>query len=277
MQLSGSVPPYGVYVAVLDKRDPNGQGQEAPVWDSLQAKADGFYSPVYNTSQAFYWNGDDAVALIKGTLTSNPDQNVATIPGAQIIDIFGKIGEQPTNASGTTSPAGGWSTGFPYTGTNGVIVTQDHSLIRKPGVKKGVTNPQISFFDPLAEYDSIPPVKPRLDQNGDTIYNQQGNMVVDGNWGSLGTHNCACNPLAVPESAANQLIFYPNPSNGQFFVTGAENVAELVVRNALGQRMLRVLEVKNGSMQFQLNDRGVYVVELTLINGTRSTKKLIVK
>jgi len=43
VQLSGSIPAHGVFVAVLDKRDPNGTGQEAPVWDSLQAKADGFF------------------------------------------------------------------------------------------------------------------------------------------------------------------------------------------------------------------------------------------
>ena len=42
VQLSGTVPAKGVYVGVIEKLDPMGTGQEAPVWDSLQAKADGF-------------------------------------------------------------------------------------------------------------------------------------------------------------------------------------------------------------------------------------------
>src|SRR5690625_2199589 len=68
VQLSGTIQPYDVYVVVLDKRDPDGTGQEAPVWDELQAKADGFYCPNYNTSNAMYFNGNDAMTLEKGTV-----------------------------------------------------------------------------------------------------------------------------------------------------------------------------------------------------------------
>src|SRR3989338_8515819 len=65
VQLSGMVQPHDVFVASLDKQDPAGSGQEAPLWDSLIARTDGFFSPVYNTSNAFYWNGNDAVMLDK--------------------------------------------------------------------------------------------------------------------------------------------------------------------------------------------------------------------
>src|SRR5690554_3197619 len=68
VQLTGTIAPNDVYVAVLDKTDPNGINQEAPVWDSLQAKADGFYCPNYNVSKAMYFNGNDAVTLEKGSL-----------------------------------------------------------------------------------------------------------------------------------------------------------------------------------------------------------------
>ena len=97
VQLSGTIPPHDVFVAVLDKRDPNGTGQEAPIWDSLEVRADGFFSPVYNTSNAFYWNGNDAVMLAKGTLTGGSGASVTTATGFAIIDIFGKIGENPAN------------------------------------------------------------------------------------------------------------------------------------------------------------------------------------
>ena len=65
VQLNGTISAYDTYVAVLEKLDPNGTGQEAPIWDSLQVRADGFYCPVYNTSNAFYWNGNDAVMLAR--------------------------------------------------------------------------------------------------------------------------------------------------------------------------------------------------------------------
>ncbi len=279
VQLTGTVAPYDVYVAVIAKLDPNGTGQEAPVWDSLQARADGFYSPDYNVSQAMYWNGDDAVVLLKGTLTSDPNQVLTTIPGMTVIDIFGKIGEQPTNSQGTTSPAGGWSTAFPYTGMAGVIVTQDHSLIRKSTVKKGVTNPAISFFDPLLEYDSIPPVVVRLDANGDTLYGSSGNPILDGNWKSLGSHSCACDPAtaSINEATKEALVIYPNPSKGVFQVSGLSDIQSIVVLNALGQRV-KTLQVDGKlNVSISLDLKGVYFVQLTTTSGDAITKKVIVK
>ncbi len=280
VQLSGTVAPYDVFVAVLEKLDPNGTGQEAPVWDSLQARADGYFSPVYNVSQAFYWNGDDAVVLIKGTLTSDPNQVVTTIPGIIVIDIFGKIGQQPTNDQGTTSPAGGWSTDFPYTGTTGIIVTQDHSLIRKSSIKKGEINPAISFFNPLLEYDSIPAVIVRLDPvTGDTIFGGTGNPILDGNWSSLGTHECACNPStnSIDENKKNVLSIYPNPSQGTFQVNGLAAVNKIVVLNALGQKVANVNVEGKVSTSFTIDMKGVYFVQFTTNAGETITKKVIVK
>ena len=97
VQLSGTIAPYDVHVAVLDKRDQNGTGQEAPIWDSLNVKGDGFYSPVYNTSNAFYWNGNDAVMLAKGTLPADPAIliNATNVPNFAIIDISTAL---PSNA-----------------------------------------------------------------------------------------------------------------------------------------------------------------------------------
>ena len=280
VQLSGIVGPYDVFVAVLDKRNPAGTGQEAPVWDSLQARADGFFAPDYNVSSSMYWNGDDCVVLLKGTLTSNPTQVVATIPGMTVIDIFGKIGEQPTNANGgTSSPTGGWSTVSPYNGgTNGVIVTVDHSLIRKSNVKKGVVNPAISFFNPLAEYDSIPAVIVRLDANGDTIFGTvSGNPILDGNWSSLGHHACDCNPLSVSEKAQDILTIYPNPSNGTFNVKGLKGIESILVFNTLGQKVESIRLDGKTTSSFELNQKGVYFVHFVNASGEKTTKKVIVK
>ena len=261
VQLIGTIAPYSTYVAVLDKRDPLGTGQEAPIWDSLEVKGDGFYCPVYNTSNAFYWNGNDAVVLAKG-ITSN-------ISAAIAVDIFGKIGEDP----GT-----GWSTASPFTGA-GVIVTKDYSLLRKPSILKGATNPLISFFNPLAEYDSIPAVIVRLDVNGDTIFGSSGNPILDGNWNSLGTHECDCAPLSVNSmKPLAEVSLFPNPTNGIVYVKGASVVTKVQVINSLGQTVAAIENQSKSILSIDLSAfKGLYLLKITDESGTQITKRVIVK
>jgi hypothetical protein len=255
VQLNGTIQPYSTYVAVIDKRDPAGIGQEAPVWDSLQAKADGFYCPDYNVSNAMYWNGNDVVVLAKGS-AANPQNS-------QAIDIFGKIGEDPDIGGGYN----GWTTDFPYVGA-GVVVTTDHSMIRKPGVLKGVTNPLISFFNPMEEYDTIPPVV----FDADLGYNV-------GNWFSLGEHACECETLSTGlEFKAKAIIVYPNPSdNGQFTIETESGITEVVVYNGLGQvvysntSLAAVATIDLGSK------KGVYLVNIRTNEGIVSSNRVIVK
>lgn len=280
VQLSGTVAPYDVYVAVLEKLDPNGTGQEAPVWDSLVAKADGFYCPVYNTSNAFYWNGNDAILLAKGTLPSSSTANVTTSAGFSIVDIFGKIGENPANESGVSSGNdGAWSTGFPYSTGLGVQVTKDHSMLRKLNVQKGVTS-QVSFFDPLLEWDTIPAVVVRLDENGDTLFGTSENPILDGNWSSLGEHICSCDPSSsinqlVPEQ---ELLIYPNPSTGLVFIKGTAKVERIQVVNALGQQVATYSHPSKSVLQIDLSEnKGVYFIKVTTENGETTTKRIVVK
>jgi hypothetical protein len=273
VQLSGTVAAHDVYVAVLDKRDSLGTGQEAPVWDSLQVKADGFYAPVYNTSNSFYWNGNDAVVLFKGTLTGTPTTQLTAITPALIpIDIFGKIGENP-------GPDTGWSTTAPYNTGAGVVVTVDHSLIRKSTVKQGVTNVAITEFNPLAEYDSIPATTYLFDINGDTIKSNAGNPIQFGNWASLGTHNCACNPLSV-NKVPDMSVFsiFPNPSvDGTFNITASAGIERIYVVNGLGQTVKNVKANSATNSTINLGDvPGVYIVKVETGNGI-VTKRVIVK
>jgi hypothetical protein len=269
VQLSGTVAPYDVFVAVLDKRDPAGTGQEAPIWDSLEARADGFFSPVYNTSNAFYWNGNDAVVLAKGVLPASPTANVNTSTGFQIVDIFGKIGEDPGDA---------WTSVAPYNTGVGAELTADHSLIRKPAVLKGVTT-QVVSFNALAEYDSIPAVTYLTDSNGDTIESQSGNPILFGNWFSLGTHDCGCNPLSVDPITQEELVVFPNPSlDGVVYVKGATNVREILVINALGQVISRQANAANAQMTLKLGaDRGVYILRFVDQSGAVTSKRVVVK
>ena len=282
VQLSGTVGPKDVFVAVLEKLNPSGTGQEAPIWDSLQARADGYFSPVYATSNAFYWNGNDAVMLAKGNLSGLSATTVistANVPGFQIIDVFGKIGENPANETGSTANNdGGWATSFPYSTGVGVLVTIDHSLIRKSTVLKGVTtNP--SFFNPLGEYDSIPAVTYMLDGNGDTIVGGGGNPILFGNWFSLGEHTCDCNTLSTNTMEQEELVVYPNPTTeGVVYVKGASAVKEILVVNALGQTVGKFMNNANTTMTLRLGqDKGVYILRFTQADGSVVAKRVVVK
>ena len=128
VDLTGTVPPLGTFVIAVDKRDPNGTGFEEPVDMALQAVVDTFVNPVYvQANSPFYFNGDDAVPLIKGD-------------GNTLVDLVGKIGEDPGTA---------WSD------ESGTWWTTDKTLVRKASVRQGVTvNPAVFMVE--AEWDSLP-------------------------------------------------------------------------------------------------------------------------
>lgn len=249
VQLTGTIAPYSTHVGVLDKRDPLAPAcpnNECRIDPILEAKADAFYSPVYATNSCWYWNGNDAIALSKGS---------ASNPGAAVIkDIFGKIDENPGIA---------WTTVAPYTqAAGGKFVTKDHSLIRKATVLKGVTNPIITSFNALAEYDSIPAeTSPGV-----------------GNWASLGSHDCNCAPASIDEVTKANISIFPNPSNGTFTIKGIEGISSIEVLNSLGQTVQTIDSNINSIVKIDLSNRkGVYFVKLMDETGDLITKKVIIK
>ncbi len=161
-------------------------------------------------------NGDDALILVK-------------ISPYTILDIFGKVGEQPTTA---------WSSIAPYTGASGMgkWVTADHSLQRKASIKTGViANP--SSFNPLGQWDSLP----------------------KNTFSNVGIHTCDCQVLGVNEGhKAIYLKVFPNPVNGNeaAFVSD-KNILNINIINAIGQ----VVYTKVG------NDKSIVLKNLELANG----------
>ena len=143
--LTGTIPAFGTFVIANGVGVTSGATGTSPACNpALQALAqqiDGAYpSPTF-------MNGDDALVLAR----KSPYKR---------IDIFGKIGEQPTTA---------WSDMPPYDGTSGKWWTKDHSMQRKATIKAGIlTNP--SQFNPKLEYDSLP----------------------KDNWTKIGSHTCNC-------------------------------------------------------------------------------------
>lgn len=135
--------PFKSYVLVIDKRNPAGTGQEAPVWEQLAERADAFLCPDYETSKALYHNGDDALALEKSDGT--------------LVDLFARWGPpRPAEATmpGSTTKVRCWTNTAPYFTGVGIGITADHTLVRKPTVTNGIkSNP--ASFNPLAEWDSL--------------------------------------------------------------------------------------------------------------------------
>lgn len=131
-----SIEPYDVYVVVLDKRDPNGSGQDTAVAPDLQAKADAFLCPVYNVNKMMYFNGNDAVSLEK-------------ISNGAMIDFFGAWNQDPGE---------GWCDNpdtYYMTSNFWEAWTMNHTLVRKPEIVQGVTLlPDV--FNPAVEWDSLP-------------------------------------------------------------------------------------------------------------------------
>lgn len=228
LQLQGTIAAHGVWVVA------NGQttsSANSPACDTaLQNMADQL-GGVY--PDPLYQNGDDAICLIR-------------VSPYAIVDIYGKIGEQPATA---------WSDVFPYNGTVGTWITKDHTMIRKSAVNTGITvNPTV--FNVMADYDTLP----------------------KDNWTNLGIHNSTCNTSGIFEASAKntKLAAYPNPSNGIVTLSAPAAITSVEVFNALGEKVESREFAKNEEQQLDLSGMqpGLYIVRATLANGQHSVTKV---
>jgi len=249
-QLSGTISPYSTFVIGLDKRDPNGEGYEAPMWDGyytytdsvngqevttydassdLQGKVDLFANPIYyfgtdaDSSAMYptsmYFNGNDAITL--------------EVLGGGILDIFGKVG---------TDPGAAWGD------SDGNYWTKDHTLIRKADVLMGVMANPLSF-DPTLQWDSLP---------ANTFDN-------------LGTHVCNCGSSNILENT-HTFSIYPNPtSNSYVKISNDLAIESITLFNNLGQTVFQ--KNINGVENIELllpNTKGLYFIAIEDIRGTHT-------
>ncbi len=255
--LSGIIEPYSTFVIVIDKRNPDGTGQEQPVWNGLQEKADLFACPNYDENNAMYFNGNDAMVLRNLTIGVN----------GFVVDVFGRIGEDP----GEPNLGGGWNNvapAFTWLANGAVAWSTDHSLIRKPNIEIGDFI-GTDLFDPSVQYDSIPPV----------TTGPEGN-VTGGNWASLGSHECVCNPLSTQNAEKIDARLYPNPahSNGLITFISEKEMVRYEIFDLTGKLVkaenvqnLRQFEIKasgmtNGIYFFRAFDGHAFYTQKLILN-----------
>lgn len=228
--LVGTINPFDVHVLV-NGQTTSSTGSPAcdPNLQALGDQLDGAY-PVPT-----YMNGDDAVCLVR----KNP---------YAIIDIFGKIGEDPGTA---------WDNIFPFNTGTGKWLTANHTLQRKATVQKGVMmNP--SEFDTFLEYDTLP-------QN---------------TWTGLGQHACNCSSVGI-SNVNNTKTFsvYPVPAQNVLNIAYAESIKEVKMYSSIGQLVIHhQAETNNGKISIPLTSlsHGVYIIVILADNGSKDIRKVIV-
>lgn len=224
--LTGTVAAHDVYVVTNGVATDPGDGAFCdPI---LYAMADEHSQPAYPSP--LHMNGNDAMTL-------------ELISTGAILDIIGKVGEDPGTA---------WSD------VNGGWWTANHTLIRKSNVLGGVTTNPVTFVVET-QWDSLP----------------------ENTWTNLGQHACDCNNLSVTETIEETETFYvfPNPaSEGNVLIKGTEIITNIEVYNAIGE-LIYTSAGNVGRADFYLDiedfEAGVYFVHVTFDNQLSSTQRLI--
>ncbi|MEM6964950.1 MAG: T9SS type A sorting domain-containing protein [Bacteroidota bacterium] len=208
----------------------------------LEGKADGFFCPVYNVNNAMYFNGNDAVVLVKGLDVAND--------GSNILDVIGVIGNPDMiNNDAWVDASGGW-------------LTRDKTLIRKSSVKEGTG-----------------PIAHALQ---DTFAYAQYEVWFKNYFGDSNEHGCECDPdFVTSTNEINQVGFsiYPNPTNAELIVTADEAINKVEIYNLLGELVLVERAGTTGNEKLNLNvgqfDTGMYVISLFFDGDRQSVQKFI--
>jgi len=249
-QLSGTIGPFSTFVVGLDKRDPEGEGYEAPMWDGyytyidsisgqevtvydadtdLQSKVDLFVNPTYY----FGTNADSAAAFPTTLYFNGNDAITLEMLGGGILDLIGKVGEDP---------------GASWTDTDGNYWTKDHTLKRKYEIESGVIeNP--TFFDPTLEWDSLP-----------------ANTFVN-----LGVHDCVCSENSNLIEQRNSFTVFPNPTRDQIIkISNDLEIYNIYLSNNTGQIIATHNTPNLKELEINLPaHNGIYFLSLKDANGIK--------
>jgi hypothetical protein len=214
-------------------------GTEYNDWLDLQGRADGYFCPVYNVNNAMYFNGNDAVALVKG-LSINGD-------GSNVLDVVGVVGEDPGDA--WVSADGGW-------------LTRDKTLEKKSNIQMG-SGPIISALQDTFQYVN---------------YNVWGKNNFNG-IGTHSCTCDPDFMTATEELNQIAFNIFPNPTSNELWIEAALNIERVEIYNLLGERMLVQNFGADASNKTNIlvNNlgTGMYVISLFFDGDHQSTQKFI--
>lgn len=227
MNLSGTINAGETWI--VTNSDTNSTNEFGYIMVELYNLADQ-WAPVYPSP--LYMNGNDAMTLSKN---------------GSIIDIIGKIGEDPGDAWTDDATAG-------FTDANGgAWWTKNHTLLRKASVKSGVTTSPI-LFNPAAEWDSL----------------------SINTWTNLGTHECDCSsggPSSIDDKSTS-FVLYPNPATNNQTINVSANKAiksfELI--NVIGQKVNLNYTHSNSQAYIHTHNINSGIYSLTIIFEDNSIK-----
>ena len=231
-QLGGTIASGDVIVignGQLDSID-LGTYWSVPVDPVFYALLDDHCNGDYDANSTFYFNGDDAMTLEKNDT---------------IIDIFGKVGEDPGSAWTDDASAG-------YTDANGgTWWTKRQTLIRKSSVKQGITQNPI-LFNPTAEYDSLP----------DQTYTE------------MGSHNCDCITTSINNKDVTY-VMYPNPTpkGGNVVINSKSAISYIEIYNMLGEK---IISERTSIVSTEMLLKGTYLINVYFEDSKSVRNKLII-
>ena len=187
--------------------------------------------PVGSYPTPLHMNGNDAMVLTKN---------------GQIVDVIGKVGEDPASGAWTDDAASGFTMGSWW--------TAQHTLIRKNTILSGDIIGG-DLFDPSLEWDSL----------------------VVGSWNNLGTHTCDCiTASALNDVKETSYVVYPNPANiGEIItITANSKIDNIELINILGERVLTTTSTKINTIHLS---PGTYITLFNLSDGKVIENKIIIK
>ncbi len=210
----------------------------------LQGKTDLFQCPDYDTNNTMYFNGNDAVALIKGTDTTDP---------SMLVDVIGVIGEDPE----VTHPDDDC-----WINADGLWLTKDKTLVRNADVGGG----RFALGDVLF-------------QQGGTFVGEEWTRYFKNDFSHLGSHDCVCSLTSTSDLNEVSFKMYPNPTNGVLNIEAEESMYGLSVYNLIGQKVMNQTYAGNSVVNVDVENLtpGLYTVNLTFADNKVSIQKLIVE
>jgi len=224
--LSGMLAPGDVFVLTNGETDTSSSFGYCDA--SLIALGD-MAEPNGSYPTPMHMNGNDAMVLTKN--------------GA-ILDVIGRVGEDPASGAWTDDAASGF--------TMGTWWTAQHTLIRKNTVVKGDYD-GLDLFNPSLEWDSLPV----------------------GTWNNLGTHTCDC----ITNSISNKdvtYVMYPNPTpKGENVVINSKSVISYIkIYNMLGEK---IISERTSIISTEMLLKGTYLINIYFEDGKSVRNKLIIE